>query len=419
MKLVHHLFQSKLVRGSFIIFIAGNFASLGNFLYNLAMGRMLDSAAYGELEAVLSLSSLAVVPLSVLSVFIVKIVSSYWGQKKYGEARSFLTVYRRRLLVVGLTGSIFLLIFSSLLTRFLNLSSVWSIIFLSLLFLLSGLTTVNNSGLQGALSFGYLAINGVVGTGLKLLVSLFLVFFNFQLFGALFGPVFGGLITFLLSIIELKNIFKGVEPTKKDGSSLIFKETFLPVLFGSLALTILSTMDVILARHFFTRAVSGEFAVIAVIGKIVFYAVGPVISVMFPLISSRASNGTAYILPLLGTLAISFGLGSLIVFSFFMFPQLILGILFAGKYLSVAPYLGPYAFYMIIFSADAILTYFLLSISYYRPMLVLFIISLLQSGLIFLFHSSLSQLIWVNIFVSFIYLLVVSGFVIKKESHAS
>ncbi len=409
----------KLVKGVFFVFIAGNFASLGNFLYNLAMGRMLDPAVYGELEAILSLSSLIVVPLSVLSVFIVKIVSSYWGQHKYQEVQSFLTVYRRKLFSVGLSGSVILLLFGPLLIRFLNLNSVWSVVFLSLLFLLSGLTTVNNGGLQGVLSFGYLAINGIVGTGLKLLVSLSLVFLNFQLFGALFGPMFGGLIAFLLSIFELKKIFKGVNTADKKVSTLIFRDTFLPILFGSLALTILSTMDIILARHFFTQTISGEFAIIAVLGKIVFYAVGPIISVMFPLISSRASNGTPYILPLLGSLVMSLGVGSIIVFGFFMFPELILKILFAGKYSETAPYLGPYAFYMILFSIDSLLTYFLLSVSHYRPMPVLFIISLLQGGLIILFHNSISQLIWVNIFVAAFYLLIVSGFVIRKERHVS
>ncbi len=419
MKIVRRLLQSKLVRGSFFVFIAGNFASLGNFFYNLAMGRMLDSAVYGELEAILALSSLAVVPLSVLSVFIVKVVSSYWGQKKYQEARSFLAVYRRRLLVIGLMGGAILLLFRSPLIQFLNLNSVVPVIFLSLFFLLNGLITVNSGGLQGTLSFGYLAVNGIIGTGLKLVVSLFLVFFNFQLSGALFGPMFGGLVAFLLSIFELKMIFREVVPAKEKVSPLIFKTTFLPVLFGFLALTILSTVDVILARHFFTRTVSGEYAIIAVIGKIAYYAVGPIIAVMFPLISFRASHGTSYRLPLLGTLAVSFGVGSLIIFSFFMFPKFILEILFVGKYSEVAPYLGPYAFYMILFSADSILTHFLLSISYYRPILMLFGISLLQSGLIFLFHSSINQLIWINIFVSFFYLVVVSGLVIKKECHVT
>lgn len=419
MKIVRRLFKSELIRGSLLVFIAGNFGSFGNFLYNLAMGRMLPPAVYGELEAILSLSVLFAVPFSVLSVFLVKIVSSYWGQKKREEIRSFLTVYRKNLFIIGLTGGVLLLFFSSTIIKFLNLSSVLSVVFLILFFLLSGVTTINNSGLHGTLSFDYLAANSIIGSGIKLIISVFLVFLNFQLFGALFGPFLGSLLTFLLSVWELKNIFKGVVSTDKKVSSAVLKTTFFPTLFASLALTSFLTMDVILARHFFVQTVSGQYAVVAVLGKVVFYAVGPIISVMFPLISSRASNGEPYILPLLGSLIMSLGVGSVIIFIFFMFPEFILKMLFAGKYPETAQYLGPYAFFMILYSLNAILTYFLLSISYYRPMWLLFCLSLLQGILIILFHGSISQLIWINVSVTLLYFVVVSGLVCQRINFLS
>lgn len=416
---MRQLLGSELVRGSVLLFVAGNFASLGNFVYNLAMGRMLKPAVYGELEAILSLSTLAAVPLGVLSIYIVKIVSVHWGQEKYGEAWSFLVVYRRRLLVIGLVGGLILIVFLPFLERFLNLETVWPVVFLSLSFLLGGLITVNNGGLQGTLSFGYLAANGIVGIGLKLFVGVFLVFSNFQLLGALLGPLAGGLTGFLLSVFELRVVFKGLELIDKSAVPVFHQKTFWPVLLASLSLTAMLTVDVILARHFFTEINAGGFAIVAVLGKIVFYGVGPIIAVMFPLVSSRASSGRSYIIPMLGSLAATFGIGSVITFVFFMAPKLILGLLFAGKYLVVAPYLGPYAFFMILFSADSILTYFLLSVSYYRPMGLLFLISLLQGSLIILFHGSIAALIWINILVAAFYLLVASGFVIHKERYVS
>lgn len=413
MSLLKRIYQSQLVRGSFLVFLAGNFASFGNFLYNLAMGRMLSPADYGELEAILSISVLSAVPMSVLSIFIIKIVSSYWGQNKRAEIHSFLMLYRKNLFLIGLTGSIILFIFSPIISGFLNLSSVLSVAFLGLLFLLSGLTTVNNSGLQGTLSFGFLAINGIVGTAVKLFVSVILVLLNFQLSGALFGPLLGTFVAFILSVVELKNIFKNAADIKKQISPDVVKATFLPTLFASLALTTFLTLDVVLARHYFSESVSGEYAATAVLGKIIYYAVGPVIAVMFPLISARATNGTSYILPLLGSLAMVFGIGSFLVFFFFVFPGFILATLFGGKYLNIASYLGPYSFFMMIFSINSILTYFLLSVSYLRPMFLLFCISLLSGILIFFFHNSPGQLIWINVSVSLVYFVVVSSLVCR------
>ncbi len=414
MGLVRRIYFSQLVRGSLFVFIAGNFASFGNFLYNLAMGRMLSPANYGELEAVLSLSVLSAVPLSVLSVFLVKIASSLWGQEKKSDIKSFLSDYRLKLFVVGLAGSVLLLFFSPFLIKYLNLSSVIPVIFLSLLFLLSGLSTVNNCGLQGTLSFGYTAVNGIAATAIKLVFSVILVFLNFQITGALFGSILGTLAGFLLSTWELKNIFKDVIGAQKVTLPAL-KITFFPSLFASLSFAVFLTVDVILARHYFSASLSGEYAAIATLGKIVYFAAGPVISVMFPLISSRAVSGKSYFLPLLGSLVMILGIGCIVSFIFWAFPGQLMALLFAGKYADAASYLGLYSFFMILFSVNSALTLFLVSVSYFRHMWLLFCVSMLQGIFIILFHSSISQVIWVNISVSFLYFVVVSSLVIKKE----
>src|SRR3990167_9871181 len=124
---------------------------------------------------------------------------------------------------------------------------------------------------------------------------------------------------------------------------------------------------------------------------------------MFPLISSRVSGGQPYILPLLGTLVLSLFLSMGIIFSYFLFPKFIVGIIFGSQYYGIIPYLGIFSFFMMVYTINSILNYFLLSISYYEPMLKLFLISLLQGVLIYFFHNSLYDVIWVNILVSILY----------------
>ncbi|MDO8515465.1 MAG: hypothetical protein Q7S14_03115 [bacterium] len=181
MAFIRRLMKSELLKGSFLIFIAGNLGNLGNFLYNLAMGRMLRPEVYGELEATLSLSSLIVVPFSILSLYMVKVVSSYWGSKNYNNISSFLANQRKKLFIIGAGGCLLILLLSPLLLRLLNSNSYFPVFFLAGAFLLSGLTTVNNGGLQGTLAFGFLTVNGIVSTAVKLIFSVILVYFNFQI----------------------------------------------------------------------------------------------------------------------------------------------------------------------------------------------------------------------------------------------
>jgi len=168
-------------------------------------------------------------------------------------------------------------------------------------------------------------------------------------------------------------------------------------------------------RHFFPADISGEYVALSTMGKIIYYGVGPVISVMFPVISTRVISGLPYILPLLGTLVMSLGLSVILIFAYFLFPRFIVGILFGSKFYGVVPYLGLFSFFIAIYSLDSILTYYLLSISYYRPVFLLFPIALLQGILILIFHSSLTEVIWVNIASSLLYLVIILFFVIKKE----
>lgn len=415
MAIVRRLMRSQLLKGSFLIFIAGNLGSFGNFLYNLFMGRMLRPEVYGELEAVLSLSSLIVVPLSVLSLYIVKIVSSYWGAKNYTGIFSFLSDQRKKLFLLGLGGFVTIIIISPLVLHLLNSSSYFPVLFLAAVFLSSGLTTVNNGGLQGTLSFGYITANGILTTTVKLIFSAVLVYFNFQLAGALFGPIAAVIIGFLLSTLELRLIVRNISRFETVSGPLPVDKAFLPSLFAALGLTALFTVDVILARHFLPPFEAGEYAAIATVGKIVYYVAGPIITVMFPIISSRVTAGTSYRLPLLGSLVMSLGVGIVVVLIFFMFPGFILGTLFGTKYLGAASFLAPYAFFTLLYMAGSILTYFLLSVSVYRPMALLFGISLLQGIIIFLFHASVSQIILVNILVATLYLLVVSFYAVKTS----
>lgn len=415
MSLFRRISRSQLVRGSLLVFIGNNIASFGNFLYNLFMARLLGPEEYANLGAILSLFVLIGTPMAILSLLTVKTVSSYWGKKAYSQLLNFLKYFRLHLFLIGLGMTIVLLMGSPLLSQFLHIDSSLPILIVAASFVLSGPGTLNRATLQGTLSFPYLAMNSFVEITLKLILSIFLVILNFGLIGALLGSTIAGLIVYFLTLLEIKIIFKGVRASLDSVEKLRITDHFKPIFFATLTLTSFFTLDVILSRHFFEANISGQYVALATVGRIIYYVVGPVIAVMFPIISSRASRGTSYILPLLGTLAISLGLSTLIIFAYFLFPKLIIGILFGSRYYGIIPYLGHFSFFIAIYAVNSILTYFLLSISYYRPIYFLFFTSLLQGILIIFFHNSISEVIWVNIVSSLIYLLTASFFVWKKE----
>ena len=407
--------NSQMTRGSVIIFIGTNIGNFINLLFNFSMGRLLGPVKYGELGALFSSSILIGVLLSILSLFTVKAVSSYWGKKDLGKIRAFHTFLTPRLFLLSFLICILLLIITPKMSGFLYLDSFTPFILVALSFILSGPATFNKGILQGVLAFSYVTVNGVVEVVLKLIISVILVILNFGLIAPVLGALLGGMVGYILTVVELKIIFRDVVYKKNSLVSWDLLKSFFPVTLASLTLAVFLNIDIILVRHFFSGSIAGEYVALSTISKIIFYGIGPVISVMFPLISTRSSNGLPYLIPLLGTLVISLGLSAVIMFIFFLFPKLVIGLLFGGSYLSITAYLGLFSFFITIFSLNSILTYFLLSVSYYRPIYPLFLISLLQGVFIFIFHDNIWQVIWVNIAVSILYFMAIAFFVLKKE----
>lgn len=414
MSLVKRFTGSQLVRGSLLVFIASNAASFGNFLYNLLMARFLGPEIYGDLGAVFSLLVLLGAPLGILNLLVVKSVSVYWGKKEKERIKAILIYLTPRLFIIGIIICTVILLVSRSLSQFLNLENSLPIVIIALFFILSCPTVLNKAILQGTLSFPYLTINTIIEISLKLIVSVVLVVSNFALTGALMGPLIGAIAGYFLTIWEMRLIFGEIKRQRKY-TKLLSSFYIPPVFFTSLALTLFFTMDMILVRHFFPSRLAGEYAALSTIGKIIYYIIGPVIAVMFPLVSSRKSSGLPYLLPLMGSLVISLGLSTVIISGYFLFPKLIVGLLFGSKYYGIIPYLGIFSFYVSLYSINAILTYFLLSVSYYPPIYVLFGVSCFQGLLIFFLHSSIAQVIWVNIFVSIVYLFFALYFVWNKE----
>lgn len=416
MSIIRRMSQSRLVRGSFLVFIANNTASFGNFLYNLFMGRMLTTHAFGDLGATLSILAIFAIPLSVFQLLMVKTVSFYWGGRKIGVIKLLWHNLTPRLFLLGIFLTSITILLSGRLSAFLQLESAFPLIVVSFVFILSFSATLNRATLQGTLSFSYLSLNNIVEVILKLIVSILLVVLNFGLVGALAGSLMGTVGGYLLTIIELRILLrKDISDVEVKAPKWLNWKTAFPVLLTTLAITLFFTSDIILVKHFFAPDIAGEYVALSTVGKIIYYLIGPIISVMFPLVSGRVSSGTPYIMPLLGTLVLVLGISSVLIFIYFLFPGLILSILYGSRYSGAIPYMGIFSFFITIYSVNSVLTHFLLSISRHKPIYFLFLISLLQSVFIFFIHDSISEVIWINILVSLLYFSIASFFVWQKE----
>lgn len=398
-KIIHEIYHNPLAKGSFVIFVGATVSNFGAYLYHLFMGRMLGPVSYGVLTALISLLYIIFVPALTLGTTVVKFASTAKAKKDYAQIYSLFYGLSQKLLVASLVIFLLFIFASKIVAEFLQIPNQSLIILTGSLFLFSLLPTVNNSILQAFLNFPFLAVNSIFATILKLTFAVVLVRLGFSVGGAIFALLISSTGAYLLSFYPLRFLWQAKPNTVRLDWLKIFlyaAPTFLVVL----GLTSLYTTDIILVKHFFPSLETGFYASLAVMGKIIFYAGSAITVVMFPLVSERYESGGHY----QSLLAQSLILVSLIAVGitgfYFLFPTLMIEVLYGSSYLPASPYLGMFGIFISLYSLSSVLTNFFLSIRKTRVAVVVLSAALAQIFLISFFHTSIAQVIQISILVT-------------------
>jgi len=390
------LFKNQLIAGSFVMMIGSLTAGFGNYLYHLLMGRMLGPADYGILASLISISYLLGIPMSAFVLVIVKYVSAFRGRRKLATVNYFYRWINRKAFIFGLTGFLIFLIFSSWIASFLHLESSLLLITIGLASFIGIFSSISLATLQGFLRFGWQTIAGIISVVVKLILAILLVYLSYRVFGAILAILAGVIIGYVLALFYVKKVI-GKKEERQGFSGKEVVSYAIPVFFSTLAFTSLYTTDIILVRHFLPAQEAGFYAALATLGKIIFFASGPIIMVMFPMVSEKHANGKKYI----NLLNLSFGLVLVVCLGvsviYFLFPKLMVNILYGRRYLVAAPYLWLFAIFLSLYSLSSLLVNFYLSVKKAKVVILPVTAAVVQIILISLLHQNLSQVVWVSI----------------------
>ena len=308
------------------------------------------------------------------------------------------------MLVIGL--SLFLLISlgSSLISSFLQISSYGLIILLGASLFFAMVIPVPWGGLQGLQKFGSLALNLILNGGSKCILGIVFVSLGLGVSGALSAVVVSYLITVILSHLilkmslsqEEKRVNPELNPVERNGTdfSKVYTYSF-PVGLTLLCFMALTNIDLILVKHFFLPIEAGYYSIAQMVGKIIFIFSFPIVMVMFPKIASlKMEDQEKKARSILGYSLTTgaFLCGGATIVSL-LFPSLIVQFLSGEVYLECVPLVGLFSINMSIYSLSLILLYYQLSIDQKGFLYPLVLCTLIQSGLIVLFHKSLIQVL--------------------------
>lgn len=396
------LTQNPLFTGSFVMIMGTNLANFFAYLYHLIFGRYLGPSVYGDMVAIVSVTGYFVSIFAFLGVSIVKFASA-GGEGEISDIFSF--IQKKLVMPIFVISLLFLTITPSL-SYFLKIDAL-TLIFVGPIIFFTFLNQIYTSFLQGRLDFGKTVVT--INSSWIVRIGIGLVFFyiGWSLFGVIAAYFISVVFMWLLSKKFVGKIKINPNYDKKIGRKL--GKFALPVLIMSLSATSFITTDVVLVKHYLEPFSSGIYSSLSMLGKIIIYGSAPIAYAMFPIVSKRVANGKGTKYLFLLSFIMAFIISSIVLLLYYLFPEIVINMLYGSEYLAAAPYLVWFGVFSLIYTLNYVLMNYFLSRSNTASAYFVFVGALIQALGIIVFHNSLMSVIFVSIAASalvFIILLI-------------
>jgi O-antigen/teichoic acid export membrane protein len=380
--------RSTMLNGSAIMLVAMMLVNLFNFAYNMVMARMLGPAAFGNINAAVTLLLLA----SCISLAFQLVCAKFVARNHADSAKAAVVhnlLGKAWIASLGLGAVLFLA--QKPVATYLNAPSPWIIGLLAIGIAAYAPLGVKRGAMQGVCAFPRLGTNFVLEAGTRFFLGAGLVVAGYGVLGAV-GAISASVIVacFVPRIPAQLRVQAGTaEPPS-------YAEAVQAIVFF-VGQVIINNIDILLVKHFFPSDPAGVYAAISQIGRLLYFASWfGVVNAMFPVAAAastehKKTHGIA--LPLLLVL----GLSLIFIVVAALFPHLIMGVIFGSRFIEIGWLLALYAIATGLYSLSVVFIAYEMS----RRIANTGWLQLIFSGALVLgiglFHQSLHQVIMVRI----------------------
>lgn len=386
--------KGKFFFSSLVVIFGTNIINLFNYIYHFVMGRMLGPSSYGELAALISLVGLLLIIPSSFGLALTRMVAT----ESKNSIKHTLNKIIKMVLIFCLMFSVVFFSLAPIIAQYLKVTNIWSVVIAGSFFTFSMLGFIYKSILQGLLKFS-LFVSATIGeTGVKLFLGVLLVYLGYGSFGALGAISLGAILGLVMAKFFVGDFFKGGQ--KEKISNKYISDLFLfsvPITVYTISQTSLFSADLILVKHFFQDFDAGLYAALSSLGKIIFFGAGPVVMVMFPMVSQKFSNKEKYHKIFFLSLIFTLSVCSMMLALFYFFPEHIIKFSVGSPYLKVSNILFLFGVFMSLVSLANLLINFQLALKRTKVVILPALAAISQIVFINYFHSSLYQVILVSI----------------------
>ena len=396
--------RERLLNGSAILLGAVGILTIANFGYNISVARILGPVSYGHITAVYTLLVLTSCVTLSIQILTAKMVAQ--RETPELQALAYIEFHRWGWAAGALVSSVVLL-FRSAITEYLNIPSPLLIMLLAV-----GTTFYVPMGARrgfflGTCNFRALGGNLVLEAMIRLLGSLLAMKLGLGVSGVVGANALAVVIAYLFAQPRLSEVTAAGRNLPFD-----YREGIQAAVFFA-GQVVINNCDIVVVKHFVAPAAAGLYAAVSMVGRVVFFSSWSIVNSMFPISAGtqvRKERGHG----VLGlTLLMVSGTCLFFLLVLRLAPSWIWSRLFGVQFNSFPAadfrhLLILYALSTAVYSLSVVLIAYEMSRKIANTGWFQLLIGAAVVGGIYIFHSSLAEVIWVQVVMMTVLVLCVS-----------
>ena len=403
--------QARIVSGSLVLLSGSGLNTAINLVYNIEIARALGPRGFGHATVIYTI----LVLLSAVTLAFQIIAAKFVAQQESRPGKS--AVYRlfhRASLACGIFVALLLVAFQGQISAYLNLPDS---ILVTIIAVGAGFYVplgARRGYIQGTCGFRNLATNLVIEQAVRLGGSVAFIAMGWGLYGVIGANSAAIAIAYYTANVKLS----GRMPNPLSLSNAAHETAQATVFFAGQM--IINNCGIVLVNHFFLAREAGLYAAVAMVGRVIFSFSQAVVNSTFPLVAGTSNEERRDLRVIATSLLLVLGVGLAITIGLCIAPAELWTHLFGSEF-SISgrynlPYLlALYALATVIYSLAGVIITFEMSYKIASASWVQLVFSFLLIGSICMLHSSLREVVMVQlVLMALLFVFVAVPFLINS-----
>ncbi len=380
---------------------------MSSFIFNALSARLLGPSRYGTLAAITALLFLSTPIFVAIQTVASRTTTSLMYGEQESRVRGLARYYGLRIGFAGMLVGGVVALLSGPISREIHLSSGVPVAIGAGVFVFSGVAQLQRGVLLGGARYQRFALSVIVESIAKLgsLVLMLVLIWRSES-GATIALVVSPAIALVVNSFLIRYLPRSPHHTQPIRGLHRYSITTV-VTFILLAL--LQAADTLSAKRYLPSHEAGLYAAVSLSGMTVFFAMSGVSWYLFPKFSALQEKGLDARRGLARALAVIIAASGCLITAYFVAPQLLILPLFGDKYSNAEPYIGWMGIAFGLYGCIYLIASYLLSQRRAWVVGVLATALLVQLAGFRTFHSSIHQLIVVQLVVFGATAVVIAG----------